>query len=67
MRKRWILSEPLSVIDVFVFRQAAVRRLQEQTNQRQLGVLALRVGQALLDEFDESQTFVQLSQIITAR
>lgn len=33
---------------------------------RQLSVLAPRGGQVLLDEFDESQNIIQISQIIEA-
>jgi hypothetical protein len=40
--------------------QATVHRLPQQVSEGQLGVLPPRVGQVLLDEFAESQAFVQL-------
>jgi hypothetical protein len=53
------LAPRLSVVEVFVARQAAVNRLAQQVSQRQVRVLPARAGQALLDESAQSQTFIQ--------
>jgi len=56
------LSQPLSVVHVFIACQAAVHRLAEQIGQRELRVLSpAGVGHVLGDEFAEPQPFVQLA------
>ena len=53
------MREALRVVHVFVSRQATVHRLSQQVRERQLRVLAPRVGQVLVYEFTESQPLIQ--------
>jgi hypothetical protein len=56
------LTQPLSVVHVFIACQAAVHRLAEQIGQGELRVLSpAGVGHVLGDEFAEPQPFVQLA------
>jgi hypothetical protein len=56
-----ILGKLLGIVDAFVPCQAALHRLPQQVSKGQRGVLPPRIRQVLLDEFAESQAFVQLA------
>jgi glutaredoxin 2 len=55
------MAQPLGIVHILIPRHAAVHRLPQQVSEGQAHVLSPRVGQMLLDEFAESQAFVQLA------
>ena len=56
---RVVLPEPLGVVHVFVSSQPAVDGLPKQIRKRQTCVRPTRIGQVLLDQFAETQAFIQ--------
>jgi len=55
-----IVGEPFRVVHVLVARQAAVDRLSDQVSEREVGVLAARIGDVLRDQVAEALPLVKL-------
>jgi hypothetical protein len=53
-----ILAKPLGIIHILVSSQATVHRLPQQVRKGEPRIVCPRIGQVLVDEFSESQSFV---------
>ena len=56
------MGKPLHVVRILLARQPAVDRLPDQVGERELRVLAPRIGDVLRDQGAESQPFIQLAR-----